>query len=191
MMKMSEYQGRYAGKPAAVLGGGPSLPEDLKKVPKGSVLIAVNYHALRLVDAEFMVFNDDPLGDPRLFAAAKDFGGVRVNPDKNFSDVEFDVPVWTGFFSSNTAAWFALWMGCDPVILCGMDCYQGDRVYFHEYSHDTPAFHYPLDHYLDPWKEDGQHLLPHKERLKVMSGPLVQIFGQYESTVRSRERTLV
>ncbi len=190
-MKMSEFQGRYAGKPAAVLGGGPSLPEDLKKVPKGSVLIAVNYHALRLVNAEFMVFNDDPLGDPRLFAAAKDYGGVRVNPDKNFSDVEFDVPVWTGFFSSNTAAWFALWMGCDPVILCGMDCYQGDRVYFHEYSHDTPAFHYPLDHYLDPWKEDGQHLLPHKERLKVMSGPLVQIFGQYESTVRSRERTLV
>lgn len=179
MMKMSEFQGRYAGKPAAVLGGGPSLPEDLKKVPKGSVLIAVNYHALRLVDAEFMVFNDDPLGDPRLFAAAKDFGGVRVSPDKNFSDVEFDVPVWTGFFSSNTAAWFALWMGCDPVILCGMDCYQGDKVYFHEYSHDTPAFHYPLDHYLNPWKEDGKNLLPHLERLKVMSGPLVGVFGQY------------
>ena len=155
------------------------MPDDLKQVPENALLIAVNYHALRLVDADYMVFNDDPLGDPRLFAAAKDFGGVRVNPDKNFSDVEFDAPVWTGFFSSNTAAWLALWMGCDPVILCGMDCYQGDRVYFHEYSHDTPAFHYPLDHYLRPWTEDGKNLLPHQERLKVMSGPLVGVFGQY------------
>lgn len=179
-MRLSEMRDRYAGRPAAILGGGPSLPADLAKVPAGALLIAVNYHAFRLVQADFMVYNDFPESDPRLLEAVQTLQTVRVSADPT-SDVTFDVPVWTGFFSSNTAAWFALWLGCDPVILCGMDCYQGERVYFHDYNHDSPAFHYPLDHYLRPWIEDGKRLLPHVERLKAMSGPLTHIFGQYES----------
>ena len=181
MMKMSEFKDRYQGRPALVMGGGPSLPEDLRKAPLSDhpIIIAVNYHALKLIEADFMVYNDEPKADPELLSGVMKFKGVRVSPDPT-SDVEFDVPVWTGFYSSNTAAWLALWMGCDPGILCGMDCYQGERVYFHAYSHDAPCFHYPLDHHLRPWKEDGRNLLPHPERVKVMSGPLVGVFGQYE-----------
>jgi hypothetical protein len=206
-IRMSDYKDAFKGSTALVLGGGPSLPEDLRKAPLSDhpIIIAVNYHALKLIEADFIVYNDEPKTDPELLGAVMKFKGVRVSPDPT-SDVEFDVPVWTGFYSSNTAAWLALWMGCDPVILCGMDCYQGERVYFHDYSHDAPCFHYPLDHHLRPWKEDGKHLLPHPERVKVMSGPLVGVFGKYESKEvpahsrcefagsrkeRSRERTLV
>ena len=177
--KMSQMRDQYSGRPAAILGGGPSLPDDLKRVPKGALLIAVNYHAFRLVKADFMVYNDFPESDPRLEEAVKTLKTVKVSADPT-SDVIFDVPVWTGFYSSNTAAWFALWLGCDPVILCGMDCYQGERVYFHDYSHDVPAFHYPLEHHLRPWEEEGRHMLPHVERLRVMSGPLTRIFGLFE-----------
>lgn len=178
--KMSELRERYAGRPAAVLGGGPSLPGDVARLPEGCILIGVNYHAGFLVAPEFMVYNDQPESDPRLLEAVKAFDGIRVSPDPS-SDVEFDVPVWTGFYSSNTATWLALWMGCDPVILCGMDCYQGERVYFHEYHHDSPAFHYPLDDQLRPWLEDGKHLLPNRERVRVMSGPMVgRVFPGYE-----------
>jgi len=177
-MRMSELRDWYSGKPAAVLGGGPSLPEDLKRVPAGALLIAVNYHALKICQPDFMVYNDQPDTDPRLLEAVRTVKAVKVSPDPT-SDIEFDVPVWTGFYSSNTAAWFALWLGCDPVILCGMDCYQGERVYFHDYQHDCPVFHYPLDHHLRPWKEDGKHLLPHIERLRVMSGPLTRVFQPF------------
>lgn len=177
-MKLSEMRDRYAGRPAAVLGGGPSLPADLARVPKGALLIAVNYHAFKICHPKFMVYNDHPESDPRLLEAVKTFKTIRVSSDPT-SDVIFDVPVWTGFYSSNTAAWFALWLGCDPVILCGMDCYQGDKVYFHDYSHDSPVFHYPLEHHLRPWQEDGQNLLPHVERLRVMSGPLTNVFQQF------------
>lgn len=178
-MLMSKLRDRHAGRPAAVLGGGPSLPGDLARVPAGAVLIAVNYHAFELVNADYMVYNDAPESDARLQAAVSTTQAIRVSPDAS-SDVMFDVPVWTGFYSSNTAAWLALWMGCDPVILCGMDCYQGERVYFHEYSHDCPVFHYPLDAHLRPWREEGRNLLPHVERLTVMSGPLAGIFRTYE-----------
>jgi hypothetical protein len=184
---MSQLRDMYQGRPAAVLGGGPSLPGDLQKLgvsrdsrPEGMVLIAVNYHAFHLVQADFMVYNDAPdSSDPRLQAAVESCKAVRVSPDPS-TDVIFDVPVWTGFYSSNTAAWLALWMGCEPVVLCGMDCYQGERVYFHDYSHDVPCFHYPLDHHIRPWVEEGRNLLPHVERVRVMSGPLMSVFGAFE-----------
>jgi hypothetical protein len=176
---MSAYRDQYKGRPAAVLGGGPSLPADLARVPDGAVIIAVNYHAFYAsCNPQFMVYNDAPDGDPRLLAFVQKTKAVRVSPDPT-SDIAFDVPVWTGHYSSNTAAWFALWMGCDPVILCGMDCYQGERVYFHPYDHDCPAFHYPLDDQLRPWIEDGRKLLPNVERVRVMSGPLTRVFPAY------------
>ena len=180
-MKMSKLRDKYAGRPAAVLGGGPSLPDDFARLPKNCLLIAVNYHAEAIgITPEYMVYNDRPEDDPVLWEAAKNFGGIRVSPDPT-SDVDFDMEVWTGSYSSNTATWFALWLGCDPVILCGMDCYQGDRVYPHEYRHDCPVFHYPLEDHLRPWQEEGVHKLPHVERVRVMSGPLGRVFSYYET----------
>lgn len=44
-MLLSKFRNKYQGIPAAILGGGPSLPEDLKRVPDNAILIAVNYHA--------------------------------------------------------------------------------------------------------------------------------------------------
>jgi hypothetical protein len=179
MIEMSSLQDRYIGRPAAVLGGGPSLPDDFARLPERCVLIAVNYHAFHLCQPDFMVYNDQPESDPLLLEAVCNRKATLVSSDPT-SDIHFDVPVWTGFYSSNTAAWFALWMGCNPVILCGMDCYQGEAKYFHSYQHDVPVFHYPLDHHLRPWYEEGKARLPHVERLRAMSGPLAQIFGLYQ-----------
>ena len=182
MKKMSAFRDRYAGRPAAVLGGGPSLPDDMKMLPDGCLLIAVNYHAFYFCKPDYMVYNDHPESNPLLIEAVKTKKAIKVSPDPS-SDIQFDVPVWTGFYSSNTAAWFALWLGCDPVILCGMDLYQGEKKYCHPYQYDEPNFHYSLDFHLRPWIEEGRNLLPHPEHLKAMSGPLVKIFGQYEKVL--------
>lgn len=181
---MSSLRDRYTGRPAAVLGGGPSLPADMARLPEGSLRIAVNYHyqALTGEDPDFMVFNDHMEPFPALAQAVRKTNAIKVTPDAENSDIIFDVDVWTGFYSSNTATWLALWMGCDPVILCGMDCYQGDQLYCHPSDgYDCAAFHKPLAEILRPWIEDGKNLLPHQERLKVMSGPLVGVFGGYEA----------
>lgn len=177
--KLSRMKDRYSGRPAAVLGGGPSLPGDIARLPKGCLLIAVNYHAFDLCKPHYMVYNDQPESDPILLKAVEEHKAILVSPEPT-SDILFDVQVWTGFYSSNTAAWFALWLGCDPVLLCGMDCYQGPVKYFHEYHHDVPVFHYGLDHHLRPWVEDARNQCPHPERLRAMSGPLGNVFGYYE-----------
>lgn len=178
-MLMSEMKDRFASRPAAVLGGGPSLLGDMMiGLPAECLLIAVNYHAFQYCDPDFMVYNDHPGAGPELLEAVQNPRAVRVSPDPT-SDIVFDVDVWTGFYSSNTATWFALWLGCDPVILCGMDCYQGEAVYCHPHDRDEPCYHYPLEHHLRPWKEEGRRL-PGAERVRVVSGPLVEVFGRYE-----------
>jgi hypothetical protein len=180
---MSKMRNKYKGLPAAVLGGGPSLPEDLKRLPSGALLIAVNYHAFYHLEdrlPHFMVYNDAPSTNPLQEKAVQEHKTIHVSPEPS-TDIEFDVSdVWTGFFSSNTAAWFALHMGCDPVILCGMDCYQGPIKHCPPSTYHSEMFDMPLDFYTRPWVEDCKNSVPHPERLRVMSGPLVPVFGQYE-----------
>ena len=180
MILLSSMKNKYKGKPAAILGGGPSLPDDIKLLPKNCLLIAVNYHALYYCKPTYMVYNDTPDTNPLQQKAVDEHTTIHVSPDPT-SDVKFDVPdVWTGFFSSNTAAWFALFMGCNPVILCGMDCYQGEKKHCPPSTYDSPMFHMESEFYTRPWVEDCRHSVPHPERLRVMSGPLIPVFGAYK-----------
>jgi len=82
-IRMSDYKDAFKGSTALVLGGGPSLPEDLRKAPLSDhpIIIAVNYHALKLIEADFIVYNDEPKTDPELLGAVMKFKGVRVSPD--------------------------------------------------------------------------------------------------------------
>lgn len=182
-LKLSDLRNRHAGIPAAILGGGPSLVEDIKRVPGNAIMIAVNYHGFYHCPPDhqpmYMVYNDQPETNPLQVLAVQEHKAIHVSPDPS-SDVLFDVPdVWTGFFSSNTATWFALWMGCDPVILCGMDCYQGPVKHCPPSTYHSEMFDFPLDFYTRPWVEEGTKLLPNVERVKAMSGPLVDVFGAY------------
>jgi hypothetical protein len=131
-----------------------------------------------------MVYNDPPGESEEMMAEVGRHRCVLVTPDtravgQGTGDVVFDVEAWTGFYSSNTATWFALWLGCGPVVLCGMDCYQGELKYAHPWKHH-PALDAPLDVIIRPWKEDGRHL-EGVERVRVMSGPLVDVYGKYEA----------
>lgn len=179
--KLSKLCNTCNGIPAAVLGGGPSLPTDLEHLPKDCLLIAVNYHALYYCKPDYMVYNDTPETNPLQLKAVQEHTTIHVSPEPT-SDVLFDVPnVWTGFFSSNTATWFALWLGCDPVILCGMDCYQGKVKHCAPSTYHSPMFDMPLDFYTRPWVEDCKGSVPHPERIRAMSGPLIQTFGAYQA----------
>jgi hypothetical protein len=169
-------------KVAAVLGGGPSLVDDLRRLPKGCVLISVNNHALHFCKPHFLVHLDNASQSPELGKALETFKGIIVSP---FSDSHVVLPKgwWDGGFSSTLATWFALWMGFNPVILCGMDCYQGPVKYCHprpDFYH--PVFDFPLENHLRAWRLAFKHC-PHPERIRAMSGPLVKVFGAYANGV--------
>lgn len=167
-------------KPAAVLGGGPSLVEDLKRLPDGCTLISVNDHALHHCKPDYLVLMDDVEKHPNLKAALETFEGCIVSP---FDNSHVTLPKgdwWDGGFTSTLATWFALWCDYEPVILCGMDCYQGEVKYCHPrpgFYH--PVFDFPLENHLRAWRFAFKRC-PHPERIRAMSGPLVEVFGAYE-----------
>jgi len=181
-VSIRQYENFYGGRPIAVLGGGPSLPADLAHVPAHGVTIAVNHHALLLMETDFMVFCDDPANIPALQAAIRNFSGLRISPQEAWSDFILDARWWDGGFSSALAVWAACWFGGDPVLLCGMDCYQGSVKYFYDRYLEEPGSRHPahefgLEANLAAWRP-AFHCCPRPERITALSGPLREIFAQ-------------
>lgn len=171
--------GENKRKIAAVLGGGPSLPKDLKRLPEGCVLISVNDHAFHHCEPDVLVFQDKLKWAPAVVEVLKTFKGVVVSPQPE-SHVQLPKGWWDGNQSSCLATWYACWMGYETVILCGMDCYQGAVKYCHPRpGFDHPIFKAPLEKHLELWA-DAFDKCPHPERIQAASGPLVEVFGRYE-----------
>jgi hypothetical protein len=163
---------------AAILGGGPSLPNDLQQLPRDCILISVNDHAFHHCTPHILVYQDNLAQAPAVEQVLKTFSGLVVSPQLA-SDVDLPRGWWDGNQSSCLATWFACWLGYGEVILCGMDCYQGETKYCHPRpDYDHPVFRAPLEDHLDRWARAFDHC-PHPERISAMSGPLVQVFGAY------------
>lgn len=124
MRTTDELIGCARGRPAVVIGGGPSAPEDLARLGSdeaGAIYVSSNDHGYRLRPCHFACAVDDLEARlrtaPAVIVARKDWADVRpVNFPRNNS--------------GRLAAWLARLLGCAPIYLVGMDCYGGE-TYFH------------------------------------------------------------
>jgi hypothetical protein len=177
MISILELKDIHAGRPGAVLGGGPSLKADMLRLPEEAVRIVLNHH--QAPGATYRVFIDDPEQIPKLGFAVRNAREVRVSWRKEWSDVDFlQVVPWLGIYGSSLATWLADWTGCDPVLLCGCDCYQGERSEGAD-PRDL-AYTFPLEQHLDFWRQ-AFTFCQYPERIKAVSGPLVEIFGKWDA----------
>ena len=185
LIKLKDLKDAHKGRPALVLGGGPSLLPDVERASallhESPVLVAVNHHAVMTgLEPFYMVFMDDPIHLPNLFQVAKDFGGIKLSPLLEYTDVDMrGVNYWNGPCTDKVASWLALFMGCDPVVLCGMDLYQGDVKYSHPGEPNfKPIYNIELEEHIRRWKRGFvPGVCPGIERLRAASGPLVDVFG--------------
>lgn len=179
MIRAADLENACAGRPGAVLGGGPSLPGDLARLPADAVLIAVNHHAFargpageQLLDrADYVVFLD-ALEAPALDPA----WGPQVSSLPHMTDIDIaGVGAWVGLLSSSTATWWADWLGCDPIILCGMDCRQGDRNHWYSAPgwDGVPAGHRDVEKHLAMWRGAFRRCR-RPARIFAASGPLIE-----------------
>lgn len=121
---IGELIGVYRGRPAVILGGGPSLLSDLERVPGDALRIGVNDHAGHVTRVDYSVFLDKPSlsfyallpkDAPTIsFYDVADYRLTRTVPDYGFT--------------AGTATWVAQLLGCDPVILAGFDCHQNKQT---------------------------------------------------------------
>lgn len=184
MRPATDLRNAHAGRPVAVLGGGPSLPADLDRLPADAVLIAVNHHAFMIgVAADYLVFMDNPYHIPDLIEAVRGYEGRRIAPIYSLTD--YDLSTTPGYLDAGCTAplatWLACFMGGDPVLLCGMDLYRGEVRYCHGgHMPLHPAHTYPLDKQLVPWRRVLERFPP-PNAIRAVSGPLVDIFGGFDA----------
>lgn len=184
MIPVAALEGIHTGRPAAVLGGGPSLRADFPRLPDHAVRLSVNQHGTRYGRCEFLVYLDSPNLHPSMLRLMLEFPGLRVGRD-HWSQVDLSGAAWwQELFSSQLAAWLACFMGCEPVLLAGMDCYQGDQMYddpdCENFNPTNAAYTLPLDMHLASWRKAFQKC-PHPERIRAMSGPLASVFGDWQT----------
>jgi hypothetical protein len=191
-MNISMLENCYAYCSAAILGGGPSLSSDLSRIPlpksagfgegsgEGLLLFGCNDHALHVgIMPDYLVVNDDPACKPHLLQAVREFKGLVISPNKEYSDIDLSGVDYWHDLTSMTACWLADFMGCAPIYLCGMDLYQGDVKYCHDKDDGITKAIYDrtLEQHINHWRKAFEKL-PHPERLHAVSGPLMALFPQ-------------
>jgi hypothetical protein len=172
-------------KPIAVLGGGPSLPEDLKKIPKDCILISANHHAFKLVVPDFICFLDPP--DHAAIAADVEYKRITYNPGTTkrisyanltltdyycINEAKFHTSSDTGIFST----WVASYIGKNDIYLCGFGLRNSKEA---QYFHEMPAGMYwggPSQEVKSKRWEDLRDDMERPERVKAVSGPLQKVF---------------
>ena len=171
--------------PCVVLGGAPSLIEDIKRIPEDCIKIAANHHAYKLgIETDFLVFKDSPKKHPNLKEALDNHRGIVISKLEEYTDFIINVRHFDRGFTGMLCTWIAQYISTGETILCGMDSYSGEKKYFH-----NQVFNHNVDpnNLLRQWKvaiEAPPHIegLPEPNRVSVISGPLQQIFKPYEES---------
>lgn len=126
--------GRYAGRPILVIGGGPSAKADLLKIPLDypACVISANEHGFKQdrFKVDFIVSVDWLYGGSKIPMSdfLRQFGTPTIN---RWSWAHYRIPEFSFCGDSGlTAIVVATMLGGHPVIPLGMDRYLGDRRYF-------------------------------------------------------------
>jgi hypothetical protein len=165
VIELSSIRGRHRGQCIAVLGGGPTLLSDLKRVPFDAILIGVNQHAL-LMNLDYVHYLDE-----EVFDVVKHSDAPLCTHHREQAHI-FTGIIPTFDLSGPSACWMADYLGADRIILAGMDNYSAGRRYWHSKPAERSE---PSLTGLAPWAKCRDYM----ERPGVVyatSGPLMKVF---------------
>lgn len=147
MNRIGELYNKHKGETAIILGGGTTIYDDLKQV-NGDVVIACNHHCLRM-DFDYVVAMDSAIKGVLMADILREYKDKFISPYKHFGKYRIDLtarPHLGHFINTGILACFvAKQLGCEKVHLCGIEFYQGEKMYFDENknvreSNKTPAY---------------------------------------------------
>lgn len=157
---------RHEGAVAVVMGGGPSLPEQVAGLPDDWLWISANQHGARLRWADYIVCVDDIrdklTGLKAPVISAQPWADIRLLERPQYP------------YSGQYAVWVAWLLGARLVLLAGMDLYQ-TGTYWHDRAAHSSATLRPYDGHLRGWQ---QVRLP--VPIRALGGPLAAVFGAYD-----------
>lgn len=188
---VSALYGINAGKPAIMLGGGPSVFKDLSKIPgwQDMLQISANGHGFKIPGATpRYIFTKDHEEVRRVGRRAGVKGPLMEPQMRRFGVPIISIQYWADYRcakwplqgnSGQHALGVLALMGSTPVIAVGMDCFQG-ATYFH-----TP-FAANVSQGLLPQFWDVRFRRFHDRMqgalIRGTSGVVAKVFGRYSPT---------
>jgi hypothetical protein len=141
MTCISAIGNKYAGRPAVVMGGAPSMPAAVAQCPADAVYISANQHGAMLRKCDFVVCVDQRhqvLGIPmRLMLQRYGYPIVGMH-----EGCDYVMPWRYDGNSGLHAILFACLLGCSPVIATGIEMFKG-KTYFHDPDAKSSGFTKP------------------------------------------------
>jgi hypothetical protein len=189
MPSITDLEGKYSDRIAAVLCGGPSLNEQLSHaIAAKAVLIGVNEHAAVLHPfLDYVVVGDTHnTRTGVLWPDLLDIHGCRASIVSHLPTISAYDPegcgIWDAGFTGAMATWFACYLGCRKVYILGADCYTGDRDYCWNYEGRYPRRDFlegnakgsgtrPLDNHLNAWRKCHE-MIPRADVIRAVAPPL-------------------
>jgi hypothetical protein len=166
VIELSSIRDRHRGQCIAVLGGGPTLLRDLKKVPFDAILIGINQHAM-LMNLDYLVFQDEG-----LYPVVRESDAPLVTHHRHLAHIFSGICPDFGL-SGGTAAWIADYLGAERIIICGCDSYTESRRYWHSQPGDRPP--QLGENAIDVWQTVRRYMA-RPEIVCAASGPLTEVF---------------
>lgn len=178
---ITELKQKHSGQTAAILGGGPSLIEQIKYFPGNTILFSINHHAAMHCQCDYIIFYDF-----RGYDLVKQYPGIKLTQINKDTDYLFAGEIPFMGISACSAVMIALYMGFDEILLAGMDCYLSTDLYWHTAS--LPPEHMPgsasslkdKQEHIQHWANLSKSLNKNDfEKIFTMNGQLSQYFNEY------------
>lgn len=175
-MELEQFKNKHRGETAAILGGGVTLPADLRNIEPVDRLIGINQHSM-IMDLDYLVFLDSHLYE--IVSTVRDVVLItkkRKHQAGNLVHAGIAPPVG---YSGILAIWVADYMGFERIDVCGMDQYQkrpNEREYWWQgpQSGSIKPHHLCRDD-LSLLKQFLDDKLQHPERVFFVSGRLKEL----------------
>lgn len=163
------------------MGGGPSAPSDLERIPgcENMICVSANAHAFKLpkLKPTLIVSNDHVHTMTReLMAPMLRQFGVPIVTKHWWAHYRLADWLSRGNSGMNAIAVAAL-MGGHPVIAVGIDCFAG-QTYFHSPGETNVSLGRPAGYWQNRLRRMQERM--RGAQIRAVSGPLVRLCGEYQ-----------
>lgn len=174
---LSYFVHAHKGLPAVVIGGGVSRSEGLRRAPPAdaAIYISANAHGLTHWSCRYIMCLD--MIEPKLAPF-----GVPIASPRRFGQIRLFAQRFNQ--SGMMGAYLAWAFGCSPILLAGMDCYQGG-TYEGDPTAKSSGNSSPLHTHLNNWSRLRDFL---GADVRALGGTLAErgIFPRHDSTPAGR-----
>lgn len=173
---MSDLIHAHVHSAALIIGGAPSWLDEYHDVTSSwdvitsYITLSANDHGAKRVPCDYIVACDD------LEARLRPYN-IPILSKYTWADYRiYEMPLPNSALMASWAAWI---MGCSPIIICGVECFQG-KTYLDNPKADSSGKRLPLKEHLKRWARlkdfapDGQ--------FRPVGGILCDLFPKYDPT---------